>query len=989
MPNTLAQLNSFSNQSYAFTDQRPYSISFSANATSNQSVSVAEDVSFTSPVGINITGVVSQPGNITYNINTGNIGNVILIWPTLPNTVSSSTPSTGVYRVTGIMDEILWDQFKNPTIVVKDRETNFSYTANIQYPNTANTALTNTWSWTNNVTISSSHSEMTNATAFTYDEDVPMTIPGTPSITDTYSGPLPHTLVITPNIATPVFSLSMSGNTSLNPVTKALTIVDTKATINSALGNLWLVPYPDTNLNYSINYSLTNPISNLNTQVNQAANIGNTQSDFTMTTAYNYAEGASTQLVFSVDDGDTTATSFTIAVNQTLGTSGIFFVNGVNAGIGNAASFTGTRTAFNSANITFMPSPDLADTINITANVYKINGIGNITVASNVVSTLTNTSSHNEYSLTTSYNFTEDTTVPMVFQITDTDVNATNYVSTFAQATGNTGAFYLNGTLQGVGNSVVMSNSKANINSANVSFLPAADATGNVGLTYTQVKTNTYFGNFTQANAVAITLVNNSSHNEYDLGGGYSESTLFNFGNIITDTDSRATTYTISLQQTSGNIGQWYLNGSLVGNANSVYSISNTRANINSSNIQWLPSWEDRGNVQFTYNQSKVNSVFGNITQASNVVVSKSCAANVTGLTNANVSRSYFSNVANTTIYSASTPTITDGSDVGQTYEIRLATAFQSGIPGYTVGGFGPNIANAITRAQGSISYYAITGNTTTVNAALANVVFAPSVGPDHNALDTPYAIALYRNGSLSTKVFVGNVVGANQAFANTINTFTSSSTWTPTVSETYYGGGIQILSIGGGGAGGTAGTLSGFPPTRSGGGGAGGNANIVTTAYTIANQSYSVVIGSGGKTAAAAGANSYVANGASNLAVATGGTGGNYGQQGIGGTSGPYAGGDRYASSPYHGGGGAGARAVGSPGLSGGPGSGGIGYNANAFLGGSAVYYGNGATGGSNSISGTNGVDGTGAGGGGAGYTGGSIGTGGNGIVIIKVVKA
>jgi hypothetical protein len=246
VPNTLAQLNSFSNQSYAFEDQRAYSITFSANATSNQSVAVAEDVSFTSPVGIDITGMISQPGNITYNINTSNIGaNAILTWPALPSSVSSSNPSTGVYRVTGIMDNVVWDQIKNPTILAKDQAANFVYSANIQYPSTANIANTNTWSWTNSVTISNTHSELSNATNFTYDEDIAKTIPGTPSITDTYAGPLPHTLVITPNVANAVFTLSMSGNTSLNPVTKALTIVDTKANINTGLGNLWLVPYPD------------------------------------------------------------------------------------------------------------------------------------------------------------------------------------------------------------------------------------------------------------------------------------------------------------------------------------------------------------------------------------------------------------------------------------------------------------------------------------------------------------------------------------------------------------------------------------------------------------------------------------------------------------------------------------------------------------------------------------------------------------------------
>ena len=876
MPNTLAQLNAFSNQSYAFEDARAYSITFSANATSNQSVSVSEDQSWLSPVGINITGMTSQPGNITYNIDTSNIsGNAILTWPTLPSSVSSSSPSTGVYRLTGFIDNVVWDQIKSPTIVAKDRETNFVYSANIQYPSTANTANTNTWSWTNSVTISNTHSEMTNATNFTYDEDTPKTIPGTPTITDAYSGPLPHTLVITPNTANAVFSLSMSGNTSLNPVTKALTIVDTKANINTGLGNLWLVPASNTNANYSINYSLTNPVSNLNTQVNQAANIGNTYADFTMTTNYTYAEDVATQLVFAVDDGDATATTFTISLDQTLGTDGTLLVNGVNAGLGNLASFTGNRTAFNAANITFVPYPDTTDNINITANVVMANVSGNVNLASNVVSTITNT----------------------------------------------------------------------------------------------------------------------GGHAQYNLGGGYTENTLFNFANIITDTDPLANSYTIGLQQTSGNIGQWYVNGNLVGYANSVYTVSNTRANINSSNISWYPSWENRGNVTFTYNQTKVNSIFGNITQASNVANTKTCVANVNGLTNATVSRNYSSNVANTTIYSASTPTITDGTDVGQTYEVRIQKVNQGGS---VFGAFGNSIANAIALIPGSGSgYYAITGNITTVNAALANVVFAPASSVNHNAVTSASEIVFYRAGQLSTKTFVGNVVGANLSYANSSYTFSSAGTFTPTVSEVYYGGGMLALAIGGGGAGGVAGQLNNTGPNRAGGGGGGGQATIVdtiNTAIPITNTNYSVVIGSGGKTAAANGANSYIANAASssNVILAVGGGGAN-GLQGVGGNSanGLFLGGSAQSVSPYNGGGGAGATQNGGGGYSGGAGAGGFGYLADdPFLGGSSTAYGNGGYGGYSNISGSNGADGTGWGGGGAGATGGSIGTGGNGIVFIKVVK-
>jgi hypothetical protein len=873
VPNTLAQLNAFSNQSYAFEDARAYSITFSANVTTNQSVSVGEDQSWLSPVGINITGMTSQLGNITYNIDTSNIsGNAILTWPTLPSSVSSSSPSTGVYQVTGFIDNVVWDQIKSPTIVAKDRETNFVYSANIVYPDMDGSTISE-YNWNIDVTISNTHSEMSNATNFTYDEDTPKTIPGTPTITDVYSGPLPHTLVITPNVANAVFSLSMSGNTSLDPVTKALTIVDTKANINTGLGNLWLVPASNTNLNYSLNYSLTNPVSNLNTQVNQLANIGNTYADFTTTTSYSYAEDVATRLVFAVDDGDATATTFTIAVDQNLGTNGTFLVNGVDAGTGNAASFTGNRTAFNGANITFVPYPDTTDTIGIITNVYMANVSGNATLASNVVSTINNTSGHAQYA----------------------------------------------------------------------------------------------------------------------LGGGYTENTLFNFANIITDTDPLATSYTIGLQQTAGNIGQWYVNGNLVGYANSVYSVSNTRANINSSNISWLPLWQDRGNVQFTYNQTKVNSVFGNITQASNVGNTKTCVATVPGFTNNIVPREFptkdFSNLL-------TSPWIAmdDGSDVGQTYEVTI-TLGATGIGNTPAGAIAANATAALAKLSPLVPTYTITGNTVTINNLLTSAVFAPLTDVEtRNPNVLTYSLSYQRDGVPDSNP--GNNPRGNSmsgvVSGNVINIYTANTTFTPTQAQLFYYNNIAVLAVGGGGAG--AINSSGI----AGGGGGGGGANLVTGAG-LANVNYNVTVGAGG--IGANGADSQVSY-ANSTSIAIGGFG-YLGSQATAGRGGPV--GTPQSGPPFSyttglpsdafGGGGAGAGGSGgnATGIAGGVG--GAGYNNSIFIENinpPYTYYGNGGAGGSgnSSSSGANAVN-YGGGGDGGGSLGGVGGSGANGIVIIKVVRS
>ena len=839
MPNTLTQLNNFSNESLPFEDQRPYNITFSANATTNQNVTTSEDSAFTSPVGINITSVISQPGNITYNINTSNIGgNAILSWPALPNSVSSSTPSLGVYRITGVMDEVIWDQIKNPTIIAKDLDSNFTYSANIQYPSTANTALTNTWSWTNSVTISNTHGELSNATGFTYDEDVPMTIPGTPTITDTYAGLLPYTLVISPNIPNAVFSLAMSGNTSLDPVTKALTIVDTKANINTGLGNLYLIPGPDTNLNYSINYSLTNPVSNLNTQVNQAANIGNTETDFTMTTAYNYAEDVGTRLIFAIDDGDTTATSFTISVDQTLGTDGIFLVNGSNFGLGNLASFTGNRTAFNSANITFLPYPDTTDTINITANVYKTNGVGNITVASNVVSTLTNTSSHEEYSLTTNYNYSEDNTVNLVFDVLDTDPLATSYTVTFDQSLGEPGVFFVNGVSQGVGNAAVFTGSKANVNSANISFLPYPDDTSSLGITYTQSKNNSEFGNITQVLSEPCSLTCTVAHADSSFAAGsYTEDTNLSFVNLVLDQDPNATSYTISLQQMSGDTGTWFINGVNMGNATNVYTVSDTKTGINSLDINFRPAIDSTSNVTFRYNQSKINSIFGEILQVVDQDEVYTCGTTNPEISNLiGVTRSYTGNTVNN-VFSTSTPVIDDGPDYGQIYTITLSS---------DLGKFGNSAANAIASSS-----YTFTGNTTQVNNEFALMKFVPNIETSSSGTFN-YTQSRNAQSQINATVNLNGTPGpdivSTYTFAQTGSL--RNFTWTPTFEESYYGV-AEIFLVGGGGGGGRVDGLA-FTGLQSFYGGAGGDIVLQSGISSDGNISlsqttYNIEVGAGG----------------------------------------------------------------------------------------------------------------------------------------------
>lgn len=736
MPNSLTELNGYSNTSVVYNDDRDYAITFSANAAANTSSTIDEDQSFVVPTGIDITSVISQPGNITYNVIAGTVGNVVGTWPTLPYGISN-TSLGNVFSITGTFDAVTWTTAKALTLTFPDKETNFSFSANLVYPNTANVSTNNVWSWTNNVTVA------------------------------------------------------------------------------------------------------------------------NTNPNLSLTTSYNFAEDVPTTFVYSILDLDPTAT-YTLTFDQFSGTDGLFTLNGNSFGIGNIATVSGNRATVNAANVTFYPYPDTASNVQVYVNAIKSNPFGNVTFASNVVANLTCVSSHDEYTITTNYAYNEDSTSDLVFDITDTDPTATSYTVTFAQSTGNTGVFFVNDTAQGIGNAVILSNSKANINAANISFLPAADDTGNIGLLYSQVKTKPYYGNVAQATNVALSLTCISTHNDYNFQttGTYDEDTLKSFSSLIADTDARATSYIISLQQTSGNIGRWYLNGNLFGNANSVLTLSNSKANINAANIQYLPAIDNTGNIQITYNQSKVNSIFGNITQAANLSGTYSIGNINTGVGNLiGVTRTYDSNTSST-IFSNTVPYINDGSDVGQNYTITLTSS---------LGRFGNSFANMANT-------YTFTGNISQVNSQFSILRFAPFPAQSGNGTFT-YTQTRDGISQINTTVTLNGVA---VPYSPQTYTLTSSGSFTPNAEKVYYSSTQNLLLVGGGGGGAS-------PYGSGGGGGRVVVANVSTgNTYAIQSKTYTVTIGGGGGSFYGTGSNTQANTGGTTSITdgsitwsAVGGTGG------------------------------------------------------------------------------------------------------------------
>lgn len=575
------------------------------------------------------------------------------------------------------------------------------------------------------------------------------------------------------------------------------------------------------------------------------------------------------------------------------------------------------NTQLSAGTIKFLPASDYTSNTANAINIQLTSGPSTVGLA-NVNIQIGD--QDNDYTLTTNYNYTEDAGIRMVYEVTDADTHALGYTVTFNQASGPTGQFVVNNILQGVGNAAIVTGTKANVNVANVTFLTYPDTTSNVGLTYSQVKSlNT--GNVTQASNVAISATCTSTHDEYNFAtsGTYAEDNFLVFGNVIADTDPRATSYNVTLSHTAGNVGKWYLNNAFYANSNVALNLSNTKANINAANIKFLPAVDATANLTFVYNQVKVNNAFGNITQASNVTGVYTCVTNneVANMIN----RSYTSNTVNG-IFSTSTPYLDDGIDIGQTYTITLTSS---------LGKFGNSATNAIASSS-----YSFTGNTTQVNAEFVSMQFVPNTGA---ASTGTFTYTQSRDGVSQVNVSP-TLTGSTGSLPSSTYTFTSSGTWTPSFNEYYYGN-AQVMLIGGGGAGQTcvqSGGSSGFYDGAGGGGG--GRDQILTYKRGGTNDltlgSHTITIGAGG--ARATTVDAYL--------LGSGGSGGttifrspggsvNYGFGGSGaaGTarnganSSPYSGGSSYGSkNPGFGGGGAGQSANGTNATSSGPGNGGNG---------------------------------------------------------------
>lgn len=416
------------------------------------------------------------------------------------------------------------------------------------------------------------------------------------------------------------------------------------------------------------------------------------------------------------------------------------------------------------------------------------------------------------------------------------------YVYTFASSgSGGTSVF------DPVYKTLTLGGTKTQVNShlASIQFTPVTDENRSFVLSYQLTNPsgvqNTVTQNLTSTDPFVINTAT------------YVEDVPFALNYVIKDASATATSFTISVAQTTPlpavSPGFFTVNGSNVGNT---WTASNTRANINAANVIFTPPVDYTGTITMTVNQSKVDNGF-NVVQIVNQPVNILNAGTNPEITNM-INRSFTANTVNN-IFATQTPAINDGADTGQTYTITLTSA---------QGKFGNSAANAIASAS-----YSFTGNMSATNSEFTNMVFVPN---KNAALSGSFTYTQARGATAQANLSPSLSGTASPVPGAAIYSYTANSTFTPTFAQAYWGN-CRVLTVGGGGGG-----------ASGGGGGAGG---VVRDQFiNLQEATYNVVVGAGGAVATppgsgtftvtgTAGGSSYLSLGGTVFCNATGGGGG------------------------------------------------------------------------------------------------------------------
>jgi hypothetical protein len=261
---SLATLNSYSNESITFFDDRPLGIRYLFDDSVNQTITINEDETHPAQLGNDIVELVNcREGNVVYRIDVTALPNTSVTWDSLPSGITSSEVN-GVYSINGITLVKDWEQVKSPTITMPiDYSGIWTYTSSLILDGQVDQ------SWITTVTAVEVDN-LSRPNAFFYTAGTTQVITGTPIVQD----PTSDTYTLITSVGNPEYVVDLTvsgtgGEVTSNTTTKTITITASRTEINNYLANLTLTTPSGLEADFLINYSLLNPITSTFSNVSQ------------------------------------------------------------------------------------------------------------------------------------------------------------------------------------------------------------------------------------------------------------------------------------------------------------------------------------------------------------------------------------------------------------------------------------------------------------------------------------------------------------------------------------------------------------------------------------------------------------------------------------------------------------------------------------------------------------------------------------------------
>jgi len=373
--------------------------------------------------------------------------------------------------------------------------------------------------------------------------------------------------------------------------------------------------------------------------------------EFSLLTSAEYGEDIAVPITLTITDSDVHPDiTYNVQMQQISPDPALITGSWTSPGFGTrqwtSVNDTQVKSAWSS--VTYYPPQDYTGNILLGTTITKIQpGKANITLASNVATTLTNNTTHNEYEFQEN-KYYNDLLNGFGLQITDLGSSSYDtYYLSIKQISPDPTVYPANIIIQGTdyGTIANVSGTRADINGWADTWYSYPDYVGNIVFGYTQIK-NSYNGNITQANNVAVSYSNYPFANNFSTSGGtYIEDADLPITFNISDADVRFTNYYINVRQISpdpsANVANIIL-GSSYGSNVTIYA---NRATINSLTPTITPPADWTSNIVLGYTQIK-STIFGNIIQADNVAITYTNITSHTEFSLPILSANVYSNVS-------------------------------------------------------------------------------------------------------------------------------------------------------------------------------------------------------------------------------------------------------------------------------------------------------------------------------------------------------